>query len=295
MRRSSFITVDTRSGGDRVQHHAQRRCRRFSAAQPRNLCGRRCAGAGTLPAALQRAVADSGGGGQITLGGPSPLASPFLRVPELLPRLVRFFNRHPSLSYRLRARLRRQQRAIGTGRRAWCDACTNWRWACTCWRSSRTNSPNCCGAAWIPFLCDAVGNSHRAEINIEKLWNPNLGSAAACRGWSSFVRCACSRRPSGPPRWPVCCAPSSPCWPPAATTLPLIDWGRELHERFALPFYLEQDLLEVLAALQAAGLDLGPAAARRAAARRVPPLGPGQPARLHAGDPARAGVLAAGR
>jgi uncharacterized protein (DUF2126 family) len=24
------------------------------------------------------------------------------------------------------------------------------------------------------FLCDAVGNSHRAEINIEKLWNPYL-------------------------------------------------------------------------------------------------------------------------
>ncbi|MGA9991496.1 MAG: transglutaminase family protein, partial [Thiobacillaceae bacterium] len=60
------------------------------------------------------AVADSGGGGQITLGGPSPEASPFLQEPLLLPRLVRFFNRHPALSYLL-PRLRRQQRAIGAG------------------------------------------------------------------------------------------------------------------------------------------------------------------------------------
>jgi uncharacterized protein (DUF2126 family) len=40
---------------------------------------------------------------------------------------------------------------------------------------------------------------------------------------------------------------------------PLIDWGRELHERHALPYYLEQDLQAVLAALDGAGLGLGPA------------------------------------
>ena len=44
-------------------------------------------------------VADSGGGGQITLGGPSPAASPFLRHPSLLPSLLRYLNHHPSLSY----------------------------------------------------------------------------------------------------------------------------------------------------------------------------------------------------
>ena len=42
---------------------------------------------------------DSGGGGQITLGGPSPEASPFFRHPHLLPGLLRYVNRHPSLSY----------------------------------------------------------------------------------------------------------------------------------------------------------------------------------------------------
>src|SRR5262249_5924809 len=44
-------------------------------------------------------VVDSGGGGQITLGGPSPEASPFFRHPDVLPGLVRYLNNHPSLSY----------------------------------------------------------------------------------------------------------------------------------------------------------------------------------------------------
>lgn len=37
---------------------------------------------------------------------------------------------------------------------------------------------------------------------------------------------------------------------------PLVEWGRELHERFALPYYLENDLNEVLHALDEAGLGL---------------------------------------
>jgi len=57
--------------------------------------------AGLSPYRLQYngAVSDSGGGGQLTIGGPSPPASPFFTVPELLPRLIRYVIRHPSLSY----------------------------------------------------------------------------------------------------------------------------------------------------------------------------------------------------
>ena len=44
-------------------------------------------------------MADSGGAGQITYGGPTPEASPFVKYPQLLPGLVRFLNRHPALSY----------------------------------------------------------------------------------------------------------------------------------------------------------------------------------------------------
>jgi uncharacterized protein (DUF2126 family) len=41
---------------------------------------------------------DSGGGGQITFGGPSAKHSPFFLRPWLLPNVVRYCNRHPALS-----------------------------------------------------------------------------------------------------------------------------------------------------------------------------------------------------
>jgi uncharacterized protein (DUF2126 family) len=44
-------------------------------------------------------ITDSGGGGQLTLGGLDPNSSPFLTEPRLLPALIGYFNRHPALSF----------------------------------------------------------------------------------------------------------------------------------------------------------------------------------------------------
>src|SRR5262249_15523483 len=59
----------------------------------------RAAGLSPLRYRFNGDVADSGGGGQITLGGATPTASPFIRYPHVLPALVRYLNNHPSLSY----------------------------------------------------------------------------------------------------------------------------------------------------------------------------------------------------
>lgn len=204
------------------------------------------------------AVADSGGGGQITLGGPSPLASPFLQVPELLPRLVRFFNRHPSLSYNYSHDFVGSSGQSARADERGADACNELALGLHLLAQQANPQPELLWRSLDPFLCDAVGNSHRAEINIEKLWNPNLGP----RGLQGLVEFRALRMQQTPER-----ATALACLLRAIVALlathrddlALIDWGAELHERFALPYYLEQDLLAVLAALQAAGLGLGPA------------------------------------
>ncbi len=200
-------------------------------------------------------VADSGGGGQITLGGPSPQASPFLKEPRLLPRLVRFVNRHPALSYLF------SHDFAGSGGQSvraderGADAFDELALALTLLGREDEPPPELLWHSLAPFLCDAAGNSHRAEINIEKLWNPFL----AGRGKQGLVEFRALRMQHTPERaTALACLLRSVVATLACAdyALPLIDWGRELHERFALPFYLEQDLDEVLSALAAAGLGL---------------------------------------
>lgn len=201
------------------------------------------------------AVADSGGGGQITLGGPAPASSPFLEETRLLPRLVRFFNRHPALSY-LYAHdyLGGGGQSVRPDERG-TDAFDELGLALTLLDREPAPSPQRLWHSLASFLCDASGNSHRAEMNIEKLWNPFLGA----RGMQGLVEFRALRMQHTPER-----ATALACLLRAVVAmlargddgLPLLDWGRELHGRFALPFYLEQDLEAVLNTLDSAGLGL---------------------------------------
>jgi len=204
------------------------------------------------------AVADSGGGGQITLGGRSPLASPFVAEPRLLSRLVRFLNRHPSLSY-----LYSHDFVGSSGQSARADergtsAVDELVLALDLLDREPDPTPELQWKTLAPFLCDASGNNHRAEINIEKLWNPFLPG----RGQMGLVEFRALRMQHTPERATALACLLRAVAAMLATApyeLPLIDWGRELHQRFALPFYLEQDLQSVLDALAKAGLGLGPA------------------------------------
>lgn len=200
-------------------------------------------------------VADSGGGGQITLGGPTPQGSPFLMEPRLLPRLVRFVNRHPALSY-----LFSHDHVGGSGQSVrsderGADAFDELALALTLLQRRKELPPELLWHSLAPFLCDAVGNSHRAEMNIEKLWNPFL----AGRGKLGLVEFRALRMQHTPERaTALACLLRSvvAMLAQADDHLPVVDWGRELHDRFALPFYLEQDLDSILAALGRAGLGL---------------------------------------
>jgi uncharacterized protein (DUF2126 family) len=200
-------------------------------------------------------VADSGGAGQITYGGPTPETSPFVKHRHLLPGLVRFLNRHPALSYLFAhdfvggsgQSVRPDERGL--------DAFDDLVLALAQIERQQDMVPEMLWKSLASFLCDGVGNSHRVEINIEKFWNPYLPG----RGRLGLVEFRSLRMQHTAQRATAIACLFRALMAMLATrtyTLPLIDWGRNLHDRFALPFYLETDLDSVLAELEEAGVGL---------------------------------------
>ncbi len=199
---------------------------------------------------------DSGGGGQITLGGPSPERSPFFLRPRLLPSLVRYLNHHPSLSYAFAPEC---VGSAGQGPRP--DEGVRERFDELGVALDRLAQRDAAGAEelWTslaPLLVDASGNSHRAEVNVEKLWNPHLPG----RGKMGVVEFRALRMPPAPERLLALGA----LFRAVAARLarapfeePLLDWGPELHDRASLPHWLGQDLAGVMADLAEHGLAPG--------------------------------------
>jgi uncharacterized protein (DUF2126 family) len=204
-------------------------------------------------------VADSGGGGQITFGGPSPARSPFFVEPRLLPRLVRTVARHPSISY-LYAHdyvgpFGQSVRPDELG----ADVLGELRLALALLARHADPSPTTIWRSLAPFLTDASGNSHRAAINVEKLWNVEQPG----RGMLGLVEFRAFRMQHTPERAAALGALLRAILArlmiagEAVDRLELVGWEGKLHDRFALPFYLEADLRDVLNDLRAAGLGLG--------------------------------------
>jgi uncharacterized protein (DUF2126 family) len=201
-------------------------------------------------------VGDSGGGGHITLGGPTPQDSPFVREPRLLARLVRYANHHPSLSYLF---AHEYTGAFGQSVRADerdREHVEELSLALTLIARSAEPSVDFVWRSLAPFLADLSGNSHRAEINVEKLWNLH----APERGCLGLVEFRALRMAATPHRQAALAALLRAIVARLALRpfeADLVDWGGELHDRYALPFFLRRDLQAVLEDLDAAGLGLG--------------------------------------
>ncbi|HEY1555652.1 MAG TPA: transglutaminase family protein [Kofleriaceae bacterium] len=212
-------------------------------------------------------LADSGGGGQLTLGGAMPETSPFLRYPHVLPALVRYLNNHPALSYWF------ANECVGSasqGPRP--DEGARERWdelgVALAWAEQLADrgelSPDRLQATLAPLLVDASGNSHRAELNLEKLWNAHLPAHGPRHGKMGVVELRAIRMPERPS---MLCALAALARAIVARLVvahyrePLVDWHDELHDRFALPAALARDLRLVLGDLDDHGLGL-PAALR---------------------------------
>jgi uncharacterized protein (DUF2126 family) len=205
-------------------------------------------------------VADAGGGGQISIGGARPAHSPFVRYPHVLPALIRYVNNHPSLSYWFAnecvgsasqgprpdegVRERRDELGVAVG---WLEALAD----------RGELSPEILGQALGALLVDSSGNAHRAELNVEKLWNPRLTAHGPRHGQMGLVELRAIRMPERPAMFAALAVLVRSLIARLAVSdyrEPLVDWHDELHDRFALPAALARDLRRVLGDLDQHGL-----------------------------------------
>ena len=201
-------------------------------------------------------ISESGGGGQFTLGGPSPARSPFFLAPRLMERLIVYLNHHPSLSYwfapvyigSFSQSPRPDENVL--------ESFAELQVALRQLAATTAPEPEFIWRSLSPFLVDTSGNAHRSEVNIEKLWNPYL-PGRGCLGLVEFRAFRMAMDAESATAIAAMLRALAAMLSQQAETQPLIEWGSRLHDCFSLPFYLRQDLRMVFSDLEAAGLGLG--------------------------------------
>ncbi len=219
--------------------------RLYEAASAVGLCARKYQFNG-------RAVG-TGGGAHLVFGGPTPETSPFFLHPALLPSVIRYFQHHPALSYAFSGLYMGPSSQAPRIDESTYEALYELEIACE--GAARLGSPHNLALYDLLFrdlLMDRSGNTHRAEISVDKLWNPFAGNgrlglvefrafethpeAAAQSLAALFIRAILARLAAAP------------------LSAPFIRWQGELHDRFFLPAFVWDDLDAVCADLRAHGL-----------------------------------------
>jgi len=196
----------------------------------------------------------TGGACHWTLGGPSPLESPFIKRPDLLASWIAFTNNHPVLSYGFSGLFIGASSQAPRPDEGNLEAAAALELAFKELHRQKNPPPWFADRLFRNLLSDASGNTHRTEICIDKLYSPD--HAGGRRGLVEFRGFEMSPHPEIALSQSLLLRALSTCFLEEAYNERLARWGSALRDRFMLPFYLWQDLEEILYYLKVRGFSL---------------------------------------